>query len=198
MVATQGIAGYARPGIRAFDLGAGPGARCQRLQALGEVVAVDRGANLYPSSHPLVAPDLNHNAFAFGMTSFDLVIAVEPRESPVNFLRNIAPSLVSAGGAVITAPNVDSMPAHLSFLFKGRTRMMDEVSDPTHFSRFFSDLLRRPLLPRPGLPTAEPLLFPSTGYRLTRKVCARPVAAAVFTGNSVRGNHHFFLSKAAA
>jgi 2-polyprenyl-3-methyl-5-hydroxy-6-metoxy-1,4-benzoquinol methylase len=37
------LARYARPGVRAADLGAGPGAMAARLRSLGcDVVAVDR------------------------------------------------------------------------------------------------------------------------------------------------------------
>ena len=205
-MATQVIAGHARPGTRAIDLGAGPGARCERLQALGcEGVAVDRDATVNQGSRPLVAQDLNHTAFtsALGVAAFGLVMAmevIEPMESPIEFLRDSAQLLASGGVAVITTPNVGPLPARLSFLFDGKTRMMDEVSDPTHISPIFSDLLRRQFLPRAGLQIAEPRLFPPNGYQLTRKVLAWPlaVAAAVFPGDSVLGDNHIFVFKAAA
>jgi 2-polyprenyl-3-methyl-5-hydroxy-6-metoxy-1,4-benzoquinol methylase len=203
-VATQVIARYARAGSRAVDLGAGPGAMCERLQGLGcEVLAVDRDAAFYEGNHRFLTQDLNHAEFAckLGMASFDLVVAIEVIEhveSPINFLRNVAQLLAPAGAAVITTPNVDSLPARLRFLFEGKIRMMDEVSDPTHISPIFSDLLRRQFLPRAGLKLSEHLLFPPNGYQLTRKAFAWPLAlaAAVFPGDSIRGDNHVFVFKA--
>jgi len=204
------IARYAKAGTRAVDLGAGPGAMAERLSALGcEVTAVDRDPALYQGTHRFVTQDLNHMAFAseLGMASFDLVVAVEVIEhveSPINFLRNVAQLLAPDGVAVITTPNVDSLPAdslpaRLSFLLEGKIRMMDEVSDPTHISPIFSDLLQRQFLPRAGLKLAEHLLFPPKGYQLTRKTLAWPLAlaAAVFPGDSVLGDNHIFVFKAA-
>ena len=204
-VASQVLARYARVGTRAVDLGAGPGAMCERLSALGcEIVAVDRDPSVYQGQHRFVAQDLNQAAFAseLGIASFDLVVAVEVIEhveSPINFLRNIAQLLAPNGVAVITTPNVDSLPARLRFLLGGKIRTMDEVSDPTHISPIFSDLLRRQFLPRAGLKLSEHLLFPPNGYQLTRKPFALPLAwaAAVFPGDSVLGDNHVFVFKAA-
>jgi 2-polyprenyl-6-hydroxyphenyl methylase/3-demethylubiquinone-9 3-methyltransferase len=203
--ASHVIARYAKPGTRAVDLGAGPGAMAERLSALGcEVTAVDRDPALYQGNHRFVTQDLNHMAFAseLGMASFDLVVAVEVIEhveSPINFLRNVAQLLAPDGVAVITTPNVDSLPARLSFLLEGKIRMMDEVSDPTHISPIFSDLLQRQFLPRAGLKLTEHLLFPPKGYQLTRKTLAWPLAlaATVFPGDSVLGDNHIFVFKAA-
>src|ERR1700722_20968894 len=134
---------------RALDLGAGPGAMSERLHSLGfDVLAVDRDASVYQGPPSVQTQDLNdhHFAQAIGPASFDLIVAVEVIEhveSPINFLRNIAQLLAPGGRAVITTPNVDSLPARLRFLFGGKIRMMDEFSDPTHISPIFSDLLRR-------------------------------------------------------
>jgi len=204
-VASQVIARYARAGARAVDLGAGPGAMCDRLYSSGcEVLAVDRDPAVYQGKQRFVAQDLNDAGFAsaLGIASFDLVVAVEVIEhveSPINFLRNISRLLAPHGVAVITTPNVDSLPARLKFLFNGKIRMMDTGSDPAHISPIFSDLLRRQFLPRAGLKLSDHLLFPPNGYQLTRKPLAWPLAlaAAVFPGDSVLGDNHIFVFKAA-
>jgi 2-polyprenyl-3-methyl-5-hydroxy-6-metoxy-1,4-benzoquinol methylase len=204
-VASQVIARYARAGARAVDLGAGPGAMCDRLYSSGcEVLAVDRDHAVYQGKQRFVAQDLNDAGFAsaLGIASFDLVVAVEVIEhveSPINFLRNISRLLAPHGVAVITTPNVDSLPARLKFLFNGKIRMMDTGSDPAHISPIFSDLLRRQFLPRAGLKLSDHLLFPPNGYQLTRKPLAWPLAlaAAVFPGDSVLGDNHIFVFKAA-
>jgi 2-polyprenyl-3-methyl-5-hydroxy-6-metoxy-1,4-benzoquinol methylase len=204
-VADRVIARHARAGTIAVDLGAGPGAMCDRLQSFGcEVTAVDRDPALYQGKHRFVTQDLNQATFAteIGVAAFDLVVAVEVIEhveSPINFLRNIAQLLAPGGVAVVTTPNVDSLPARLRFLLGGKIRTMDEVSDPTHISPIFSDLLRRQFLPRAGLELSEHLLFPPNGYHLTRKPIAWTLrlAASAFPGDSVLGDHHIFVFKAA-
>ena len=100
---------------------------------------------------------------------------------------------------MITTPNVDSLPARLRFLFGGKIRMMDEFSDPTHISPIFSDLFRRQFLPQARLRVAEHRLFPPTGYQLTRKPFALPLAllASAFPGDSVLGDNHIFVLEAA-
>jgi 2-polyprenyl-3-methyl-5-hydroxy-6-metoxy-1,4-benzoquinol methylase len=204
-VASQVLSRYARPGACAVDLGAGPGAMCERLSSLGcQVLAVDRDQAVFEGKNRFVAQDLDQADFAsrLGVASFDLVVAVEVIEhveSPINFLRNIARLLSPDGVAVITTPNVDSLPARLKFLLKGSLRMMDKGSDPTHISPIFSDLLHRQFLPRAGLQLREHLLFPPKGYQLTRKPLAWPLAlaAAVFPGESVLGDNHIFVFRAA-
>jgi 2-polyprenyl-3-methyl-5-hydroxy-6-metoxy-1,4-benzoquinol methylase len=193
------------PGRRALDLGAGPGAMGERLRTLGfDVLAVDRDATAYQGNQQFLTQDLNDTHFAtpIGPASFDLIVAVEVIEhveSPINFLRNVAQLLTPTGFAVITTPNVDSLPARLRFLFGGKIRMMDEFSDPTHISPIFSDLLRRQFLPQAGLQIAEHKVFPSKGYQLTRKPFAIPLAllASLFPGDSVLGDNHIFVLEAA-
>jgi 2-polyprenyl-3-methyl-5-hydroxy-6-metoxy-1,4-benzoquinol methylase len=190
---------------RALDLGAGPGAMSERLHSLGfDVLAVDRDASPYQGLRPFLAQDLNdpHFADAIGPAAFHLIVSVEVIEhveSPINFLRNIAQLLAPGGRAVITTPNVDSLPARLRFLFGGKIRMMDEFSDPTHISPIFSDLLRRQFLPQAGLRLADHKLFPPRGYQLTRKPLALPLAwiAPMFRGDSVLGDNHIFVLEAA-
>jgi 2-polyprenyl-3-methyl-5-hydroxy-6-metoxy-1,4-benzoquinol methylase len=190
---------------RALDLGAGPGAMCERLHDLGfDVLAVDRDSAAYQGTQQFVTQDLNDPQFAraIGLASFDLIVAVEVIEhveSPINFLRNLARLLAPGGCAVITTPNVDSLPARLRFLFGGKIRMMDEFSDPTHISPIFVDLFRRQFLPQAGLQVAEHKVFPPRGYQLTRKPFALPLAllASAFPGDSVVGDNHIFVLEAA-
>jgi 2-polyprenyl-3-methyl-5-hydroxy-6-metoxy-1,4-benzoquinol methylase len=204
-VAANVIARHARAGTRAVDLGAGPGAMCERLDSLGcEILAVDRDPSIYRGKHAFVAQDLDQPDFAsnIGIASFDLVVAVEVIEhveSPINFLRNIARLLSPGGVAVITTPNVDSLPARLKFLLTGKIRIMDEVSDPTHISPIFSDLLRRQFLPRAGLQLSQHLFFPPNGYQLTRQPMAwvLRLAAGLFPGDALLGDQHIFVFKAA-
>ncbi len=189
----------------ALDLGAGPGAMSERLHSLGfDVLAVDRDSSAYQGNQPFFTQDLNHPHFsrAIRPSTFRLIVAVEVIEhveSPINFLRNVAQLLAPGGTAVITTPNVDSLPARLRFLFGGKIRMMDEYSDPTHISPIFVDLLRRQFLPQAGLQVAEHKVFPPKGYQLTRKPFALPLAllASAFPGDSVVGDNHIFVLEAA-
>jgi 2-polyprenyl-3-methyl-5-hydroxy-6-metoxy-1,4-benzoquinol methylase len=178
----------------------------ERLNSLGfDVLAVDRDATIYQGRQPFLTQDLNapHFAQAIGPASFDLIVAVEVIEhveSPINFLRNIAQLLTpNTGCAVITTPNVDSLPARLRFLFGGKIRTMDEYSDPTHISPIFSDLLRRQFLPQARLKIAAHKVFPPRGYQLTRKPFALPLAllASVLPGDSVLGDNHIFVLETA-
>ncbi len=198
------MARYARAGTRAVDLGTGPGAMAERLREfLCEVVAVDRDARV--GTNRFVTQEFDRLTFAqeLGIASFDLVVAIEVIEhveSPMRFLPTIAQLLAPGGVAIITTPNVDSVPARLKFPVEGKTRMMDKVSDPEHLSPALADLLKRQFLPRSGLNLAEHLLFPPKGYRLTRQGLAWPLALAalVFRGDSVLGDNHIFVFKVAA
>ncbi len=200
-VAERVLARYARPGVRAADLGAGPGAMAARLRALGcEVLAVDRDANGFEAQVPHISLDFDQLNFAsqLGLGSFGLITAIEVIEhveSPINFLRNISHLLGPGGVAVLTTPNVDSLPARSTFLLKGKIRMMDEHSEPTHISPVFFDLLQRQFLPRAGLRLREHLVFPPNGYQLTRKPIAWTLrlASFVFSGEALLGDNHVFV-----
>ena len=153
------IARCARSGARVVDLGAGPGAMGERLQPLGfDILAVDREKAAYHGADRFIALDFNQPAFAsqLGFASFDLVFAVEVIEhveSPINFLRNIAQLLAPEDVAIITTPNVDSLPARAKFLLAGKLRTMDEHSD---LHPHFSDLLRPFVSPiSPAIWTAD-------------------------------------------
>jgi 2-polyprenyl-3-methyl-5-hydroxy-6-metoxy-1,4-benzoquinol methylase len=199
------LARYARAGVRAADLGAGPGAMAARLQSFGcDVVAVDRDANGFEAQLPHTSLDFDQPDFAsqLGKASFGLVTAIEVIEhveSAINFLRNIGRLLGPGGVAVLTTPNVDSLPARSKFLLKGKIRTMDEHSEPTHISPVFFDLLQRQFLPRAGLRLREHLVFPPNGYQLTRKPIAWTfrLASLAFSGEALLGDNHIFVLEAA-
>ncbi len=197
---------YARPGVRAVDLGAGPGAMAARLSELGcDALAVDRDARGFEAKLPHVCLEFDQPDFAsqLGHASFGLVTAVEVIEhveSPINFLRNIRYLLSPGGIAVLTTPNVDSLPARSKFFLLGKIRTMDEHSEPTHISPVFFDLLRRQFLPRAGLRLREHLVFPPKGYQLTRRPIAWAMrfASVAFSGEALLGDNHIFVVEAAS
>jgi 2-polyprenyl-3-methyl-5-hydroxy-6-metoxy-1,4-benzoquinol methylase len=190
-----------KKGFRAADLGSGPGAMATRLHSLGcLVLAVDRAADDFEADLPHVAVDLNECHFAerVGLASFDLITAIEViehLESPIGFLRNVGLLLAEDGVAVITTPNVDSLPARVKFLLTGKIRAMDEFSEPTHISPIFSDLLHRQFLPRSGLRLREHLIFPVRGYQLSRSLVSRAfrIADTFISSRAVRGDNHIFV-----
>lgn len=196
---------YARPGLQAADLGTGPGAMAARLRDLGcHVIAVDRDCKDFATDVPHVCLDFDQPDFAvaLGCHSFGLITAIEVIEhveSPIGFLRNVGRLLASGGVAVLTTPNVDSVPARCKFLFKGKIRTMDERSEPTHISPVFFDLLRRQFLPRAGLRLRDHLVFPPNGYQLTRKPLswALRLASFAFSGDALLGDNHVFVFEAA-
>jgi 2-polyprenyl-3-methyl-5-hydroxy-6-metoxy-1,4-benzoquinol methylase len=203
-VGQQILIGYARPGIRAVDLGTGPGAMAVRLKSLGcHVVAVDRDANGFQGEVPHRSVDLNQADFAsqIGERQFDLVTAIEVIEhveSPICFLRNVGRLLAPGGAAVLTTPNVDSLPARLKFLLAGKIRTMDKHGEPTHISPIFVDLLLRQFLPLAGVRLREHLVFPPKGYQLTRRPLSwvLKIAAMAIPGDSLLGDNHVLVIEA--
>jgi 2-polyprenyl-3-methyl-5-hydroxy-6-metoxy-1,4-benzoquinol methylase len=195
------LSGYAGPGICAVDLGSGPGAMAVRLQSLGcSVLAVDRSADGFAANAPHREVDFNDREFAsqVGEGQFDLVTAIEViehLESPIGFLRNVGRLLSPRGVAVLTTPNVDSLPARLRFLVGGKIRTMDERSEPTHISPIFVDLLKRQFLPQAGLKLRDHLLFPSDGFQLTRKQLGWMfrIASRMLPGESLMGDNHVLV-----
>lgn len=192
---------YAKPGMRAADLGAGPGAMAARLRTLGcQVTAVDRNANGYEASLPHVSLNFDQPNFAadLGPGSFNVVTAIEVIEhveSPIGFLRNLGRLLAPGGVAVVTTPNVDSLPARIKFMVTGKIRTMDDRGEPTHISPIFLDLLNRQFLSRSGITLREHLLFPPDGYQLSRRPIAEilRVVANFFSGPAILGDNHVFV-----
>src|SRR5579885_2092744 len=89
------LAQYAKRGIRACDLGSGPGAMAARLQGLGcDVVAADRDPDAFEATAKHVAVNFDQPDFAsqIGAGTFSIVTAIEVIEhveSPIGFLTNI-------------------------------------------------------------------------------------------------------------
>jgi len=91
-VGNQILAGLVRPGLKAGDLGSGPGAMAARLAELGcDVLAADITKNGFEAKLPHVTVDFNQPDFAslMGPRQFGLVTAIEVIEhveSPIGFL----------------------------------------------------------------------------------------------------------------
>ncbi len=205
-VADQVIARYARLGLRAADLGTGPGGMADRLQSLGcDVVGADMTADGFQAKVPHVIVNFDQPDFAssLGRGVFDLITAIEVIEhveSPIGFLRNIGSMLGPRGVAVITTPNVESLPGRLKVLLRGKVRTMDERGDPTHISPIFMDLMKRQFLKRTRLELQEHLLFPSKGFQLSRKPVAfvLGIAARILPGKFLLGDNHVLVFRARA
>ena len=199
------LARLARPGLRVADLGSGPGAMAARLAEMGcDVLAADLSKNGFAAGLPHVTVDFNQPDFAalLGPRQFGLVTAIEVIEhveSPIGFLRNIARLLAPGGAAVLTTPNVDSLPARFKFFLSGKIRTMDEHGEPTHISPIFFDLLQRQFLPLAGLRLRQHLVFPARGFQLSRKPVAWTMGlmAAAFSGESILGDNHILVLEAA-
>ncbi len=116
------LAGAEPPG-RALDLGAGQGALSQALKLRGfEVTAADINPGQFRAAGVTFARlDLNE-PLPFPDAGFDLVVAVEVLEhleSPRAFLREIHRVLRPGGLAVLSTPNITSLPSRVFFLATG-------------------------------------------------------------------------------
>ena len=199
------LARYVHPGLKAADLGSGPGAMAARLAEMGcDVLAADLSKTGFAAGLPHVTVDFNQPDFAsiLGHRQFGLVTAIEVIEhveSPIGFLRNIARLLAPGGVAVLTTPNVDSLPARFKFFLSGKIRTMDERGEPTHISPIFFDLLQRQFLPLAGLCLRQHLVFPARGFQLSRKsvALAMRLMAVAFSGESILGDNHILVLEGA-
>lgn len=203
-VSTRILSRYSRPGMRAADLGSGPGAMAARLRAFQcDVLAVDRDLNGFEGGVPHLLVDFNKPDFAseIGKGQFGLVTAIEVIEhveNPIAFLRNVGALLAPGGVAALTTPNVDSLPARVKFLLTGKIRTMDEYSEPTHISPVFFDLLQRQYLKLASVQLRDHLLFPPNGFQLTRRPLALlfRIATMAFRGESLLGDNHVLVIEA--
>lgn len=188
---------------RAVDLGAGSGALAVRLRAFGfAVLAVDTNAESFRADVAFERLDLNQLDFAglLGEGRFDFVSAVEViehLENPIAFLRNVCRLLQPAGVAVITTPNVDSAPARVKFLLRGKLRFLGDANNDTHLSPIFWDLLARQYLPRAELQLVGHHPYPPGGYKvnLPRSAWAFRILARFLSGPALLGDSHVFVLK---
>ncbi len=188
---------------RAVDLGAGSGALAVRLRAFGfAVLAVDANTERFRADVAFQRLDLNQLDFAsaLGEGRFDFVAAVEViehLENPIGFLRNVCRLLKPDGVAVITTPNVDSAPARVKFLLRGKLRFLGDACNDTHLSPIFWDLLTRQYLPRAELRLAGHYVHPPNSYKvnLPRSAWAFRILARLLSGPALLGDSHVFVLK---
>ena len=192
---------YICAAARALDLGAGSGALALRLRDAGwDVLAADVNAVEYKACLPFLKLDFNRQDFAseLGPGTFRLVTCVEVIEhveNPIGFLRNVKRLLSPGGVAVLTTPNVDSIPARIKFLLRGTIRMMDAASEKTHITPIFWDLFTRQYLPRSELQLLEHYVYPVRGYQMTRRVLAVPMRliSLCLEGACLQGDNHVIV-----
>lgn len=189
------------PSLKAVDLGTGSGAFAARLESLGcDVIACDADPGPYAARSPFRRIDLNRHDFAsdLGQATYDLVTAIEViehLEAPVRFLSQVRTLLRPTGYALVTTPNVDSLPARVKFLVKGTVRMFDARGDPTHISPIFWDLLLRQYLPRGGLRVVAHVLHPPDRFLAGRPAYRKGLAALapLLRVTKLAGDNHILV-----
>lgn len=195
---------WVRPGMRVADLRSGPGAMAARLKSVGyDVAAADRSEHDFEAWFPHTEIDFNQpddatcGCHAFGMIT--AIEVIEYVESPIGFLRNIVSLLAPGGVAVITTPNVHSVPARVKLLIARKIRATDEISELTHISPIFR-LLRRQFPAIAGLQLRQHLLSPQDRFQLSWKPVAwcLHIVATVFHDETTNGDNHIFVLEAGA
>jgi SAM-dependent methyltransferase len=187
--------------MKAVDLGAGSGAFAARLEHTGcRVIACDINTTAYHGISPFKTVDLEHSnlSYELGEREFQVVSAIEViehLEAPIRFLQQVRSLLHPEGFAVLTTPNVDSLPARAKFLLKGTLRMFDEWGDPEHVSPIFWDLLVRKYLPRADLVIADHMSYPPKGFIVGRPIYRRMLSLVgpVDPGSCWFGDNHIFV-----
>lgn len=161
-----------------LDLGCGSGAWLARLAAAGytNLLGVDQAP---PAGERFVRADLEEPGAALAARhgTCDLVTAIEVVEHVANqgrFWDAVAALLKPGARALVTTPNIHSLPARLRWLLSGRLRQFDEHGDPTHVAPVFLPLLPRVLAPR-GLALGDVWSHPAHGY-----LAMRPALRALF------------------
>jgi len=197
-VAERVLSRYARPSIRAADLGSGPGAIAARLHAFGcDVLAVDRTDEDFEASLPHVELDL------IGMTSPPC--SAQPRSTwsqPSTSLNTSRAPLVSYATLAVclllralqSSPHQTSIrsPHAQSFCSLGKSEPWTSSANPHTFLPFSGICFGRQKLTPAGVRLRVHFLFPPSRYRLSRRPIAwmfRMVAAA-FPGDSILGDNH--------
>lgn len=111
------------PSCQVIDVGAGRGELSARLARLGhEVTAVERYTEQFEAEVPLVEADADRE-LPFGDESVDAVMAIEileHLENPRGFLRETRRVLRPGGVAIVSTPNLTSLPSRLFFTLAGQ------------------------------------------------------------------------------
>lgn len=187
---------------RALDLGAGQGRLSQALAERGfEVTAADINEDQFRARGVRFLKLNLNRSLPLPAESFDLVMAVEVLEhleAPRSFVREIYRVLTPGGLAIVSTPNITSIPSRLFFLATGwfdlfvpsRKRLRDPLSAEAdgHISpvpgwllrHFFREagfgLVRKkysmayfPLVPRPLLSCLRGPLLGRVGIYAVRK-----------------------------
>lgn len=111
------------PPCKVIDLGAGRGELSSRLAKQGhDVTAVERYTAQFEADVPLVSADVD-TTWPFADASIDAVMAIEileHLENPRGFLREAERVLRPGGVAIVSTPNLTSLPSRLLFTLAGQ------------------------------------------------------------------------------
>lgn len=159
---------------KVLDIGCGAGAWLERLGEAGftDLTGIDKDISKsrgVPAR--LVEMDTDFEFRQLDVTSFDLISAIEVVEhvqNPGSFVRFIATHLAPHGQAILTTPNVQSLPCRLGFLVKGALPNFDEKGEPTHIYPLLLDAFTK-ILNEHGLEVRSTWGYPYKGTQLYRK-----------------------------